>query len=66
MSAFWTALFALIADYTPENYGESNGKLFAMFDGGTIVVSLFAKIMLYLLNCVLYSLSLVVLEFCQD
>jgi MFS family permease len=46
MSAFWPALFAHIADFTPDKVGESNGRIFQALDIGVIIASLTAKVML--------------------
>ncbi len=46
MSAFWPALFAYVSDFTPDDFGESNGRIFQMGDIGAILSSLIAAVLL--------------------
>ncbi len=46
MSAFWSSLFAFVGDLTPDNFGESNGRIFQFTDMGVMSGSLLAKFLL--------------------
>ena len=56
MSSFWPALFAYVSDFTPDDFGESNGRIFQMGDIGAIFSSLIAAILLDQLSWELHDL----------
>ncbi|MFX0183921.1 MAG: MFS transporter, partial [Candidatus Hodarchaeota archaeon] len=46
MSCFWPSLFAYVSDFTPETFGQSNGRIFQMGDIGSIIGSLISSLLL--------------------
>ncbi|MFX1250689.1 MAG: MFS transporter [Promethearchaeota archaeon] len=60
MSAFWPSIFSLLSDFTPKTVGESNGKIFALWDVGIICASLVSKNLLDGLNIDLQLLFLII------
>ncbi|MHA1450524.1 MAG: MFS transporter, partial [Candidatus Hodarchaeales archaeon] len=60
MSAFWPCLFAFLADFTPKNFGKSNGRIFQFWDIGIIISSIIAKTLLDFLLLDLRDLFMIV------
>ncbi|MFX1250784.1 MAG: MFS transporter [Promethearchaeota archaeon] len=60
MSSFWPPMLSFLSDVTPNNMGESNGKIFALWDIGIILISLMAKVLLDFVGISLQELFLLV------
>ncbi len=60
MSAFWPSIFGYIADFTPNNFGKSNGRIFQLSDAGVIIGSLLSKYILDSLHWELKELFFII------
>jgi len=60
MSAFWPSIFGYIADFTPNNFGRSNGRVFQLSDVGVIIGSLLSKYILDSLHWELKELFFII------